>query len=208
MTRLAGGIALVLACLSACLAQFPVTGRIVDGIEGKPVANAQVGLLGDAAPPLPTARTDAEGKFAFSVPAGTYKLAVEKAGFFPFPNDPVEVREGTPGNLALVLTRVRSITAHLVWPDGEPLTRALVWMGWRNGQPLNVAEGRAQASTDKLYFSNLAAGTIYPLDRPELRSEYRPHWRLDGVSLSGSRRARRDNRPKVHGYAGSRGISR
>ncbi|MEP7354382.1 MAG: carboxypeptidase-like regulatory domain-containing protein [Acidobacteriota bacterium] len=112
--------ALLLLFSGVALAQLPVTGRIVDDLAGEPVVNARIGLLNDAFEIPPITKTGADGRFSFSVPAGTYKLAVEKAGFFAYPNDPLEVRDGKPGELSLILVKMRSVSGRVVWSDGEP----------------------------------------------------------------------------------------
>ncbi len=82
----------------ALLAQKPlsVTGTIENAATGEPVTKVSVSLRGNNAGPAPAvlwASSDAEGKYSFpDVPAGSYMVTVEKAGYLRMPLSSKESR--------------------------------------------------------------------------------------------------------------------
>jgi hypothetical protein len=57
--------------------QFPITGRVLDALEGKPLCEALVELEGLGARTV----TDQEGKFTLTAPQGIWKLIISKKGY-------------------------------------------------------------------------------------------------------------------------------
>jgi hypothetical protein len=77
------GAVLILAQPSAAQSASPTAASQLDGVvlasDGRPVADADVGLLG-----LGSARTDSLGRFGFQgVPAGTFLVRVQRLGYTP-----------------------------------------------------------------------------------------------------------------------------
>src|SRR5579862_767303 len=94
-------------------------GVIVDALDNKPVANAEV-TLGGAPPALPNTQllTDAEGQFVFmDLPAGTYTITATKAGY----------ADGAYGRL-----RPAGLTQSLLLANGDRLGDVRIPM-WKYG---------------------------------------------------------------------------
>jgi hypothetical protein len=107
----ARGLACCLLMLASSLAakgqELIVTGRVVDA-SGSGVPEATVSATGAA---RAEARCDRAGRFRLSLPAGTYVLLVEKAGFVPQVLEVFEARADLPEMLLrLELARSEDLT--------------------------------------------------------------------------------------------------
>jgi hypothetical protein len=184
MTRFSGALALALAAVGVCVAaqdpaQRPtdsksalITGRVVEGDGGQPVAAAVVALapLGARAPagpggPIPAVLTDSEGRFFFNaLEAGTYRLSAVKPGwiegaygrrrpggsFFP-----LTLTDGAHrADLTIAIWRNATITGHVVDDTGDPLVgrevRA-VSVTYDAGRRLATFAGRTQTDDRGVY---------------------------------------------------------
>jgi hypothetical protein len=111
--------------LLAAQSVYSVEGRMVDDIRGQSIQNVRVVLSGDSLRIPALAISASDGTFSFTVPAGRYKLSMDKAGFFPFPPEDVEVRDKvTLGDITV--TAKRTISGTVTWRDGEPVTDVIV----------------------------------------------------------------------------------
>ena len=78
---------------------------IVRGSGGRPIADAQVRVVGSA----PTARTDGNGWFTLTgLPSGTHELEVRELGF-PVQRLPVELRRGTMARREILLEGLQTL---------------------------------------------------------------------------------------------------
>jgi len=111
---------------------FPVTGRVVDE-SGSPIDGARVVVGGSGASATSAglvAVTDAGGKFALALPAGSYRLSASAPGRGTT-QAPVEVTAGSsPPPVEIKLIRAEASLEGLIRDDGgRPLARArlAVW---------------------------------------------------------------------------------
>ncbi len=112
------GIVLLCVVCSLAFAQRPVTGSVSDDITGAPIANARIGLFRETS--YYSVRSDATGRFFLNIPDGTYRLGIEKAGFFPITAETVQVSATGPGDLTLILTKMRTIRGRFLFREGDP----------------------------------------------------------------------------------------
>lgn len=116
-----------------------ISGRIVDGVTGRPVARARVRLTGRT--PKGPVLTDGTGAFSFTgLPAGPHSFRVERNGYLTvmFPEQGRMVRGGSqpiilaPGesreDLAIQIFRGGSISGRVMDAYGEPLDGAAVML--------------------------------------------------------------------------------
>ena len=87
------------------LAGTATVSGIVRGSGGRPIADAQVRLVGSA----PVTRTDANGWFMLTgLPSGTHELEVRELGF-PVQRLPVELRRGSTRRQEILLAGVQTL---------------------------------------------------------------------------------------------------
>ncbi len=100
-------VILAFFAVSAAKSQVSLKGRVVDE-DGAPLARARISArLADGAPL--TIETGPTGAFALKVPVpGTYRVTVQRTGFFQLPERPIEVGPDTP-EMTLVLNPNREI---------------------------------------------------------------------------------------------------
>ncbi len=159
------------------LAQKPlsVTGTVENVATGEPVAKVNLSLRGNNPNPAPTvlwATSDAEGKFSFAdVPAGSYVVMVEKAGFLRIPLSSKEskapmttftVRPGaTLDKMTFYLQPHAVIIGRVVDEEGEPVERATVQVVVpRNGQ-LAPQQGMTTNDLGEFRIAGLMPGKYY-----------------------------------------------
>jgi hypothetical protein len=110
-----------------------IHGVLTDAGSGQPIAGAAVwsrgigGGLGYGGP-----RTDAQGRYVISVPAGTWRLfARDLPGLYPrtaYPGNPVVATAGADITADWTLTQGGQITGHITdAATGNPLPQAMVW---------------------------------------------------------------------------------
>jgi outer membrane receptor protein involved in Fe transport len=106
-----GPIPLALLCAVLCgpavaplgaQAGTGVAGQVLNGLTGQPVPGATLTVEG-AGDTAPTGSSDLTGGYRITVPAGTYTLRVEKAGFETERVTGVAVASGQMANVAVVL---------------------------------------------------------------------------------------------------------
>ncbi len=102
-------LAFALACtlrVSSAASAATVTGTIVTS-DGAPVAGAVITLSGDGDTRIVT--SDAKGRFAIDLPAGTFSVAASAKGYSPLGGRTVSVlADGTPNSIDLVLSRAQA----------------------------------------------------------------------------------------------------
>jgi hypothetical protein len=118
---------LVAAAFAQVQSGYSIEGRMIDDLRGEPVHNVRLLLSGGMLKDPLVAKTNAQGKFGFSVPEGRYQIDMEKAGFFAFPPEAVEVRGAATNDLGdIVLTSKRTISGTVTWRNGEPVADTLI----------------------------------------------------------------------------------
>ena len=91
-----GGALAALAAAAVCAADAPVTGKVVDE-SGLVVAAARVSLEGAALARAVFATTDEAGRFTLAgIPPGSYRLRVEKQGFYAFVSEGIALSDRPP----------------------------------------------------------------------------------------------------------------
>ncbi len=159
-------IFLICGLSSTSLAQSDPTGsmvgQVMSDIGNQGVAEARVVLSGGTLKGPLTLDTDNEGAFHFdALSAGTYRLAIEKSGYFPIgtagtPGVTVEVGPDAKVKTgSIVLSAKRSISGSVRWRNGEPVEGAVV-------HALLVKRGKA----------SLRPGDVMPVQAND-RGEYR-----------------------------------
>ncbi len=145
LSALALALVLLVFLSSVASAQttVPLTGQVIDA-QGNPVAGLGIVLKGYAGP---EATTDADGRYAFSVPAGTYSLLVTNNlywgcplnGYGPYlpwcfriESSTFTVTQSTTLDLPLPFKRVNM---HVVDANGQPIAGA----GLSTNNPLSDA---------------------------------------------------------------------
>lgn len=95
--------------------------------QPEPVRRARV-MLQSAGATVQIADTDTTGAFQFhAVPAGTYKLAVDKPGFVPVGHiSPLELRDEETTQATVTMQRGAAIEGRLVTQDGDPAVGLVV----------------------------------------------------------------------------------
>jgi hypothetical protein len=129
----------VLALAALAAAQAPgreITARIIDGLTGQPIPRVRFTLTGGGLLDGLTGTSESEDSVVLSsVRPGTYRLTLEKAGYFPEPYELI-VTDSSPATLGeIVMTAKREISGTVRWQDGEPSARAQVRViGIRGGK--------------------------------------------------------------------------
>ena len=145
-----------------------IRGRVT-ALDGRALIGANVRLLVRPSPiPLRSARTNAEGRFAFTeIPAGTFEVVATKAGYEAAkPNDAVvpplaafaagrsvDVHDGeTINRVDIELRRMATVSGLLYDDRGDPVQGAnvqLLKVRYERGHRRLVAAGAATASDDR-----------------------------------------------------------
>jgi Carboxypeptidase regulatory-like domain len=133
-----------------------ISGRVVADGTGEAIANARVALAGPQAPPV--VLTDADGRFAVSVPSsGRYSVVASKSGFARSAAAPAA---GTQA-IEIRLRRGAAISGRVLDEFGDPVTGARVAVLAPQASAANVPPV-ATTDTDDLgeyRLAGLAAGT-------------------------------------------------
>ncbi|VTU01255.1 sigma-70 family rna polymerase sigma factor : RNA polymerase sigma factor, sigma-70 family OS=Singulisphaera acidiphila (strain ATCC BAA-1392 / DSM 18658 / VKM B-2454 / MOB10) GN=Sinac_2497 PE=4 SV=1: Sigma70_r2: Sigma70_r4_2: CarboxypepD_reg [Gemmataceae bacterium] len=127
-------------------------GRVVDGTTGRPVAGARVrflagGVWGHRDPVVPPVATDAEGRYAITVPHRNGTLAITASDDYrllvrdatvpnPIAGEATEllgIARGGPELPTVRLPRGGVIRGTVRFPDGTPLAAGSVWCAERFG---------------------------------------------------------------------------
>ena len=115
-----------------------IIGRLTIAENGQttPVRRARVTLDSSVLPRAPRVDTDTDGRFQFSnLPAGTYRVIAEKAGFVPLVSDPrraferpapVELKDGQSIQVEIPMQRGAAIEGVVVGDTGEPAMNVVV----------------------------------------------------------------------------------
>jgi outer membrane receptor protein involved in Fe transport len=92
------GLAALLVVSAFALSAEPLSGIVLDERNGEPIRGAKIGVIAHGA----EATSDISGNFALDVPAGNWRVRIERAGFAPQMLDvAVAVTEGA--NLGIVM---------------------------------------------------------------------------------------------------------
>jgi hypothetical protein len=135
-----------------------LAGRIVDAETGEALSNARVTLTsGDGTTAVVLAESD--GRFGVDVPAGTYRLSVDRAGFARADfgarrfGDPGRLLEIAPGmvvdGIRVGLARGAAVTGRVFNARGEPSTGVTVTAA-RGGDGDHAASAVSAARVDDL----------------------------------------------------------
>src|SRR5688572_30841014 len=127
----------------AASAQQPAAGRdirvhVIDGMTGQDLPRVRSVITGGGLVDGIIGTGDEQGNVVLSgVRPGTYKVSLEKAGYFPEPFD-LNVTATSPATLPeIAMVTKREISGAVRWQDGEPAARALVRVyGVRGGKPV------------------------------------------------------------------------
>jgi protocatechuate 3,4-dioxygenase beta subunit len=115
-----------------------LTGRLTLTENGQtvPVRRARVTLESSVLPRPPRVDTDTDGRFQFTnLPAGTYRVIAEKAGFVPRVSDPrraferpapIELKDGQSVQLDIAMQRGAAIEGKVLAETGEPAMNVVV----------------------------------------------------------------------------------
>ncbi len=114
-----------------------LTGRVTVAGAGQPspVRRARVTAQSEGSAAFYTTDTDTTGEFRFdALPAGTYRVRVEKAGFVPaqppgreFARPPaIQLRSGRPARHDIAMQRASALEGRLLNDAGEPLANLFV----------------------------------------------------------------------------------
>jgi 5-hydroxyisourate hydrolase-like protein (transthyretin family) len=176
---------MVATLLSACLASLiasqttagrpaagaDITGRVIDGISGAPVAEVTVTLLPTMFPAAAVsaleAVTDADGSFAFHrLAPGRYRIQAQKMGFAafagPFDEHTLDVAAGQSiAGLELALRPGGTLTGRIVGANGGPVAgltvSALRLATGPGGQPV-TAQMAQTSERGEFQLNNLPEG--------------------------------------------------
>lgn len=198
---------LFLFCFTGLVAQSTssptrtIAGIVVDGFTGSPLPRALVEIPGEEA-----ALTGPDGKFSFSLPAGTVQIMATKPGYLmphekprewqylrfsmEEPQMPFSSTEMGPQNDKVVLTLLPEavLFGQAIGNDGEPLERAGVeafTFTSRQGHRILVSGGTASTDEDGNFrMAGLAAGEYYVRVKPQKISG-----QLAEVEMPGSRQS-------------------
>jgi len=132
--------------------------RSVDDVTRTPVSRAKATLSGGtlAEPVLAYSADDGSIKF-MGIPAGQYRLAVEKPGYFGLTAGQrgsrplrVELTAGQPADLGdVVLTRFRRLRGKVNWSNGDVADGAMVEaLGVRGGRLVSLRDSLTRTQSD------------------------------------------------------------
>jgi len=140
--RLSAVLLFVALTAHASLTQQPAADReirthIIDGLTGDAVQRVRFTLTGRGLLDGITGNGDNQGELTVAAPPGSYRLTLEKAGYFPESYD-LNITASSPLLLPeIVLTAKREISGIVRWQDGEVAARAQVRVfGVRGGKPI------------------------------------------------------------------------
>ena len=115
---------------------------------GQGIKGAQVTAYPEGASwvEAPQTRTDAEGHFELvGLSAGPWRLGVSKRGFADAPLERLNIEEGAPPDVALVLSVGVEVSVRVLGSDGQPAAGATARLLWLEGEtvPEEVALRRS-----------------------------------------------------------------
>jgi hypothetical protein len=156
-------------------ANFHVSGTLLDGIHGEPVASARVSLASlDKRDERTTVITRDNGEFSFAgLAAGSYTLTAQALGYLSqsfnqheqFSSSVVVGSNHDATNLVFRLTPASTIVGIVVDEAGEPVRDAQVWLYLNHAfEGVEQTRSRAQSGTDdqgSFRFNHLAAGRYF-----------------------------------------------
>ena len=159
----------------AASAQQPAAGRdirvhVIDGMTGQDLPRVRSVITGGGLVDGIIGTGDEQGNVVLSgVRPGTYKVSLEKAGYFPEPFD-LNVTATSPATLPeIAMVTKREISGAVRWQDGEPAARALVRVyGVRGGKPVPRTDVPVVQTSDRGEFvvGNLRPGRYILLLSP------------------------------------------
>ncbi len=97
------GVLGLVAAAPAHAQQGTVTGLVLDTETGQPISQAQVLLLGAGDAQAAGVLSNAQGRFTFQVPAGTYSVVSRYLGYRTERVDGVSVTAGAPTNITVMM---------------------------------------------------------------------------------------------------------
>ena len=168
---------LLIACFrtDASPYQQPAQGRnirvhIIDGMTGQAIPRVRYMLTGGGLVDGLTGGGDDLGDVELSgIRPGTYRVTLEKAGYFPEPID-LTVTASSPASLPeIVMTTKREVSGAVRWQDGEPAARAQIRVyGVRGGKPVPRTDIPVVQASDRGEFvvGNLRPGRYILLVAP------------------------------------------
>ena len=146
-----------------------IRAHIIDGLTGDAIQRVRFTLTGGGLLDGLTGNGDNQGDLTVSAPPGSYRLTLEKAGYFPELYD-LNITASSPSTLAqVVLTAKREISGIVRWQDGEVAARSEVRvLGVRGGKPIPRGDISAVQTNDRGEFvvGNLRPGRYILLVSP------------------------------------------
>ena len=139
-----------------------ITGRIIAAETGSPIRHAQINVSSRDAQFNRNVTTDSEGRYEFaSLPAGRYRLYVNKAGYVPLEygqarpfeaGKPLDIADGQSlDKIDFSLPRGSAITGRITDEFGDPVTDVVVQAlryQFVNGERQLVIAGRPSQTDD------------------------------------------------------------
>ena len=134
-----------------------VLGRVVDDVRNEGIGHVHIALTGNALGNVPvTIDSDASGAFSFSkLKAGTYRLDIDRTGFFPQRVSELTVEENGLKDLGrITVVTSRTLSGQVRWQDNEPAEGVTVQLQVLSGDRFQRRTPRAVPAPPQLTDEN------------------------------------------------------